>query len=558
MSNQGSVRAERAERTERATVSSDVPGPENDDRPPNNLFTRSQSVTGGYSGNSGHRNVFGDNNNNTSNNNTSNNNTSNSNTSTHHHITNITVAGMASIGADLKSAPIPSSKEIGERLKDVITNRQKDLRKIYGETGPELDNRLESRIEKGVEMAKKLIREMGCPFRIAIDLTVLTLYDVAILIDDSDSMVREENGKRKKTLIQFIDLITETYSMANESGIRAMRFMNSGRGKSDWTDKSQEYLDHHSYGGVSRIGTELKKKILDPLATGNGNQRKPLLVLIVTSSAVCPSPNISEAIVTIKKQVQDERGGHLKNVIRDCVNERRGASKGFGAVLFQFTRIGKDSDAARLLMDLDRDPDLTESIGVFPVEFDLEPRPEDKWFVLRKILLGAIDRDQQDYQYPVERKDSLAGGGKPHFSPLAEQSTKHGGQRGQQDYQYPVEKKDSLAGGGKPHFSPLAEQSTKHGGQRGQQDYQYPVEKKDSLARGGKDFGQSSSGDELQERITKDGTAWGFCTKSVVVDPFARRSRESRRIAKDGAAWASAQNLLLWMPLRGGAGRAGE
>ena len=111
-------------------------------------------------------------------------------------------------------------------------------------------------------------------------------------IDDSDSMRSEEYGKRKKTLIQFVDHITEIYSMANESGILAMRFLNGSRGKKNWTGKSQEYLDHHSYGGVTRIGTELKKKILDIFAIGNLDQSKPLLVLIVTDGAVCLSPKI--------------------------------------------------------------------------------------------------------------------------------------------------------------------------------------------------------------------------------------------------------------------------
>jgi len=105
-------------------------------------------------------------------------------------------------------------------------------------------------------------------------------------------MIREESGKRKKTLIQFIDHITGIYSMANESGILAIRFMNRSGGRNNWIGKSQECLDHHSYGGVTRIGTELKKKILNRFALGNGNQSKPLLVLIVTSSAVCFSPEI--------------------------------------------------------------------------------------------------------------------------------------------------------------------------------------------------------------------------------------------------------------------------
>jgi len=109
-------------------------------------------------------------------------------------------------------------------------------------------------------------------------------------------MISEENSQGKKTLIQFIDHITEIYSMANESGILAMRFMNSRRGKKNWTRKSQEYIDRHSYGGVTRIGTELRKKILDRFAIGNPNQKKPLLVLIITTGAVCFSPDISKDI----------------------------------------------------------------------------------------------------------------------------------------------------------------------------------------------------------------------------------------------------------------------
>ena len=109
-------------------------------------------------------------------------------------------------------------------------------------------------------------------------------------------MISEGNGKRKKTLIQFIDHITEIYSMANESGILALRFTNSGGGKNNWTGKLGNYLDQHNYGGAAMIGTELKKKILNKFAVRNRNQKKPLLVLIVTAGAVCLSPNISKDI----------------------------------------------------------------------------------------------------------------------------------------------------------------------------------------------------------------------------------------------------------------------
>ena len=108
-------------------------------------------------------------------------------------------------------------------------------------------------------------------------------------------MVHEENGARKNALIQFVDHITEIYSMANESGILAMRFMNGRKGKKNWTqESSKEYLDGHSYGGLTRIGVALREKILDIFV--NSKQSRPLLVLIVTDGAVCLSPKIPEAI----------------------------------------------------------------------------------------------------------------------------------------------------------------------------------------------------------------------------------------------------------------------
>ncbi|PUU79856.1 hypothetical protein B9Z19DRAFT_977489 [Tuber borchii] len=270
----------------------------------------------------------------------------------------------------LKGKLIPNGEEIGERLMNLIKRDRKGLQKIYGETEAELDKNLRAPIKRGEEMARKLITEMGCGYYIATDLTVLTLYDVVILIDDSDSMAYEENGARKETVIQFIDYITEICSMANESDILAMRFTKRAGGQKKSPGKSQEYLGHHRYSRMAGIGAGLKE-ILDEFVIGNPNQNKPLLVLTVTDGA-------------------GQKKGHLKNVIRDCVNERAGAGKGFDAVSFQFSRIGNDPGAAQLLIDLDQDPEIGEYIDVLPVEFDLPGQLEDKWFVLPKVLIGAI------------------------------------------------------------------------------------------------------------------------------------------------------------------------
>ena len=109
-------------------------------------------------------------------------------------------------------------------------------------------------------------------------------------------MIYKENGARKEALIDFIDLITEIHSIANESGILAIRFTNCEGGKNNWIGRSRYYLSNHTYGGGRRIGTELKEKILDKFVIGNYNQLKPLLVLIVTDGAVCHPPDMSEAL----------------------------------------------------------------------------------------------------------------------------------------------------------------------------------------------------------------------------------------------------------------------
>lgn len=81
-----------------------------------------------------------------------------------------------------KGNAAPSGEKIGEKLKDLIMNQRKGLKNMYGETEEELNKSLEVPIKRGEDMARKLVTEMGCSREIAIDLTVLALYDVAILI----------------------------------------------------------------------------------------------------------------------------------------------------------------------------------------------------------------------------------------------------------------------------------------------------------------------------------------------------------------------------------------
>ena len=76
----------------------------------------------------------------------------------------------------------PSGKEVGKRLSDFIERGGDGLKNMYFEAGGKPNGWLKQGIKCGEGMAKKLITEMGCTGEVAKDLTVLTLYDVAILI----------------------------------------------------------------------------------------------------------------------------------------------------------------------------------------------------------------------------------------------------------------------------------------------------------------------------------------------------------------------------------------
>ena len=86
-----------------------------------------------------------------------------------------------SVTGEPKEYSILKGEQVGEKLKDVIINHRKGLQKMYGKTEAELDKCLKAAIERGEEMVRRLIM-MGCNIEVAKDLTLLTLYDVAILI----------------------------------------------------------------------------------------------------------------------------------------------------------------------------------------------------------------------------------------------------------------------------------------------------------------------------------------------------------------------------------------
>lgn len=98
-------------------------------------------------------------------------------------------------------------------------------------------------------------------------------------------MVTEEEGIQIKTLGKILRRVSPVYALAREDGIYTMDFLNEPDGYADFTAEDiNEILMNHSYYGWTRIGTELKSKVLSENV--HDNMKKPLLVLTITGGDV--------------------------------------------------------------------------------------------------------------------------------------------------------------------------------------------------------------------------------------------------------------------------------
>jgi hypothetical protein len=285
------------------------------------------------------------------------------------------------------SSAKPNADDCLQRLKNHITKEKK-----------ELGNKLLKSVDKYGDAATNMVSSLiniGCDQReVAMDLSVLTLYDLVILIDDSTSMGSTRNVE---TLKKTLEQICQIYSLANPTdGIKSIRFINHHKGKGKVKKENvDEVVSRCSHVGVTRIGTELHRKVLIPFVLGSKEKMitmtKPLLVMVITDGTV-----------------EGERMGLLEDVIISCHATLKKRDQGEEAVAYQFIRIGDDPEAIKLLRDLDDHQKLGRYIDCLPEDIHLEdisePKKWDeiKWNVMAKIMIGAMVPHWDDFDKQLE------------------------------------------------------------------------------------------------------------------------------------------------------------
>jgi hypothetical protein len=101
-------------------------------------------------------------------------------------------------------------------------------------------------------------------------------------------------GVRSTTFQKKLQAIAEVYVHARPEGILSVSFLNDNRGRKNVRPGDvQTMIEKHTWRGVSRIGTELKRKILDNLVYEPNTvprelkvREKPLLIMTITDGQV--------------------------------------------------------------------------------------------------------------------------------------------------------------------------------------------------------------------------------------------------------------------------------
>jgi hypothetical protein len=332
-----------------------------------------------------------------------------------------------------QSSLAPSTQSIGI-YKQLLQNtiQEKQLQHFY----PSSDSRLDQAARVAATHIAQVCARWRLPLEIGQDLAKLALFDVVLYIDNSGSMQFEEEGERINDLRQVLTHVVDVVRLFDADGF-TIRFMNGGlKGDPALENVKDEetinrYLNQPSmFHGMTPLGTELRKQILNDLvASARANRLpKPVLVITVTDG-----------------QPQGESKDALYDAILWATKEVAKTQCGPGAVSFQFAQVGNDKKAQEFLTGLDNDLQvghLVDCTSNYEQESDQMRRanpPVDLtpqlW--LLKMLVGAIDSSYDSKDEVGSNSGGQAGGGPPpHYASHPQYSAAYIQQQGGQHSSY--------------------------------------------------------------------------------------------------------------------------
>jgi hypothetical protein len=228
--------------------------------------------------------------------------------------------------------------------------QEKGLQAFYPPGSPQLDQIAQVAAQK-VDI---LCQRWNVTPELGRDVIKLALFDIILYIDDSGSMAFEEGGERIADLKVILSRVAFAASLFDEDGVQ-VRFMNSlDQGNGIRSEQQvEELVSRVRFTGLTPMGKELNKKILQPLVLGparSGQLRKPVLIVTITDGQPAgDNPDNGEVVGGRADEL-------IFQVIHDVYAQLSHSRYGKGAVSFQFAQVGNDLKAREFLSKLDEDP----------------------------------------------------------------------------------------------------------------------------------------------------------------------------------------------------------
>ena len=188
------------------------------------------------------------------------------------------------------------------------------------------------------------------------------------MVDDSGSMVFEENGERVDDLKTIVARVVNAAMLFDDDGI-SIRFMKWPRKDEDASGfqldniKSEvdlnRIIENVRFTGTTPLASALQERILRRMVldkVAHNTLEKPVLILAITDGR--PS---------------DEKLGEraLQDVVKSTAASLSRSKYGIGAVSYQIAQVGNDDAASKWLEALDNDPEIGHLIDVTSSECPL-------------------------------------------------------------------------------------------------------------------------------------------------------------------------------------------
>ncbi|KAI9769918.1 MAG: hypothetical protein M1840_003627 [Geoglossum simile] len=189
--------------------------------------------------------------------------------------------------------------------------------------------------------AKEVTSRWGLSEETTPELIKLALYDFVFLCDDSGSM---DQSDRKRLLLETLRSVALFATVLEPTGI-TIRFINHNTddtfNKMADVDDITRKVTLVNFSGATKLGTELDRKIVQPMIIDKANKgilKKPIIVVIITDG----EPN-------------SEHERCIHNTIYNCKTSNAVKEYGDAAVVFLVCQIGDSEEATTFLRDLEND-----------------------------------------------------------------------------------------------------------------------------------------------------------------------------------------------------------